>query len=60
MGDILGYAFIVAATIFFVYGIWAEHKYDLIADRLNEMMEEENNEVSERWEGVRQYRRTDA
>ncbi|MZT25640.1 hypothetical protein GT642_01465 [Butyricicoccus sp. BIOML-A1] len=45
MGDILGYAFIVTATIFFVYGIWVEHKYDLIADRLNEMMEEKNDEV---------------
>ena len=45
MGDILGYAFIVAATIFFVYGIWVEYKYDLIADRLNELMEEKNDEV---------------
>ena len=45
MGDILGYAFIVSAIIFFVYGIWEEHKYDLIADRLNEMMEEKNNEA---------------
>lgn len=44
MGDILGYAFIVAATIFFVYGIWVEYKYDLIADRLNEMMEEERKD----------------
>lgn len=24
MGDIIGYAFIVVATIFFVYGIWVE------------------------------------
>lgn len=45
MGDILGYAFIVAAIIFFVYGIWVERKYDQIADRLNEMMEEKNDEV---------------
>ena len=47
MSDILGYAFIVAATIFFVYGIWVERKYDQIADRLNKMMEEEkkNDEV---------------
>lgn len=45
MADIIGYAFIVAETIFFVYGIWVERKYDQIADRLNEMMEEENNEV---------------
>lgn len=42
MGDILGYAFIVAAIIFFVYGIWVERKYDQIADRLNEMMEEKD------------------
>ena len=47
MGDIIGYAFIVAEIIFFGYGIWVEHKYDLIADKLNEMMEEEkkNDEV---------------
>lgn len=45
MGDVLGYAFIVAETIFFVYGIWVEHKYNLIADKLNEMMEEKNDEV---------------
>lgn len=45
MGDILGYAFIVAAIIFFGYGIWVERKYELIADRLNEMMEEKDDEV---------------
>lgn len=44
MGDIIGYAFIVAETIFFVYGIWVEHKYDLIADKLNKMMEEERKD----------------
>lgn len=44
MSDIIGYAFIVAATIFFVYGIWVEHKYDQIADKLNEMMEEERKD----------------
>lgn len=53
MGDILGYAFIVAATIFFVYGIWVEHKYDLIADRLNaklmgyEVIEDDTPTVAE-------------
>lgn len=45
MADIIGNAFIVVAIIFFVYGIWVEHKYDQIADRLNKMMEEENDEV---------------
>ena len=44
MSDILGNAFIVAEIIFFVYGIWVERKYDLIADRLNEMMEEERKD----------------
>lgn len=45
MADIIRCAFIVTEIIFFVYGIWVERKYDLIADRLNEMMEEKNNEV---------------
>lgn len=44
MGDVLGYALIVATIIFFVYGIWVEHKYDQIADKLNEMMEEERKD----------------